>query len=453
MENDTNNKSEIIKGVSNLNRRINRYILFRKTSISVFFGAILAIIFIIVGKFIFIPISIILIIIAIIGLSSIVGIIIGFHSRNSLLETAIFSDNKLNLDDRFGSAVEIINGNARKLALAELQLKDTLKYIRLLDPKSIYPHSIPLVAKFLPAIVIPIILAFLMPAQYGDPGEVKQIIKQVGLNIESSSKEIGKADLSEYTAKLVNDTIKVGRDLRDRTSTKKDALKNISQLNNQIDAMKTIDQLSEALKDDMTPEKKRLLTELMNKLMDKIADIPEMNDLTQKITKAQQADLSDEAIKELIKAIETRGVSTADINALRKLSDQLAQGKQDIAQGSLTASRTSTGVGEGETEEGTPGAGDGAPGSDFSNETELPLLNKNIVSNGYETELSGKVSKGSVVTADSTKELEKGKSTVQYENLYVQYKASADETIARTAIPIIYRERVKNYFDAIKPKQ
>jgi hypothetical protein len=455
MENDTNYKSEIIAGIGNLNRRINRYILFKKTSVSVFFGAVFAIIFIIISKFIFIPISVIPVVVAIIGISVVVGIIIAFYLKNSLLETAIFADNKLKLDDRLGSAVEIINGNARKLGLAELQLEDTLKYIRSLDPKSIYPHSIPLFAKFIPAIIIPIILAFLIPSQYGDPKEARQIIKQVGLNIESSGKDIDKANLSDNMAKLVNRTIKVGRDLQNKIPTKKDALKNISQLNNQIDAMKTKNQLSEALKGEMTPEKKKLLAELMDTLMDKIADIPEMNDLTQKIMKAQQADLSDEAIKELIKAIKTKGVSTADINALQKLSDQLAQGKQDIvtAQGSLTAFRTSTVGGKGETEKGIPGAGDGAPGSDSVGGTEKASSGTNIKANGDEAELSGKVSKGSIVTAESTKELEKGTSTVEYENLYIQYKSSADETIARTAIPIIYRERVKNYFDAIKPKQ
>jgi hypothetical protein len=447
------NKSEIIAGISNLNKRINRYILFKKTSLSVFFGAIFAIVLIVFGKFMFIPISIIPVITAIICLSFVIGVIVSFYSWNSLLETAIFADNKLKLNDRFGSAIDIINGSARRSALAELQLDDTLKYIRSLDPKFIYPHSSPLIAKLIPAIIVPMVLAFLMPLQYGDPKEVKQVIHQVGLNIESSGKKIDKANLSENVAKLVNNTIKVGRDLQNKTPTKKDALKNISQLNNQIDAMKAINQLSETLKGEMTPEKKKLLAELMNTLMDKIADIPEMNDLSQKITKAQQADLSDEAIMELIKAIETKGVSIADMNAIQKLSDQLAQGKQDIAvPGSLTVFRTSTAGGKGETEKGTPGVGDSAPGSESANNTEKDLSNTNVKAEGNKAELSGKVSKGSIVTADSTKEFEKGTSFVPYENLYVKYKASADETIARTTIPIIYREKVKNYFDAIKPK-
>ncbi len=450
-----NVESEIITKIEHIKKRMNKFALFKKTSISVFFGSGLAVIFIVIGKFIFIPIPIVLISTAIISISAIIGIIIGFQMRFSLREVAIFVDNKLKLNDRIVSAIEIIKGNTRVSALAELQLEDTLKYICLLDPKSVYPRSVPVSAKLLPFVLIPIFLAYLIPIQYGDPKEVRDIIRQVGINIESSASEIRKDALSGDTKKLIDKTIKLAHDLQTKTPTKKDALKNISQISNQIDAVNLINRTSELLKSEMNPEKKKLLSDLLDILMDKIADIPKMNYLSQRIIEAKQADLSEESIKELIKALETRKISPADASAFQKLSDQLAKGKQDLTQDALTVFRRPSMEMKAETEitKGIAGVGDGLPGSDTSNEQEKKSDDIFKI-DGHTAEIDGKISpKGAITRIETEIEPERTISLVPYENLYMKYKTSADETITKTTIPTIYREMVKNYFDAIKPKE
>ncbi len=50
-------------------------------------------------------------------------------------------------------------------------------------------------------------------------------------------------------------------------------------------------------------------------------------------------------------------------------------------------------------------------------------------------------------------ELEKGISKIPYEELYVKYKSSADDAINTQNIPLIYRNQVKAYFDAINPNR
>ncbi len=68
--------------------------------------------------------------------------------------------------------------------------------------------------------------------------------------------------------------------------------------------------------------------------------------------------------------------------------------------------------------------------------------------------MEGKVSlKGSTVTTETTQEPEKGTPLIPYEQLYVKYRDSADDTIARSSIPMVYRQQIKNYFDAIKPEK
>jgi len=445
-----NNKLEIITSLDKLKNRINTYTICKYTSVLVCFGAGVAVVFILISKFVLIPVSIISIITAILGLSLIIGFIIGTTKRISLLDTAILADNRLNLKDRFGSAVEIINKD-KISAMAELQLEDTAFHARLLAPKAVYPHAIPATTKSLPVVVVALILVGFIPSRYGEPIEVRQAIHQVGANIETSAKNTDKSKLSDEVAKLVLKTADTGRDLQNKNVTKKDALKNISGLTRQIEAMKMVSELSDNLKD--TQDKKRL-NALLSKLLDNLKDIPDMNELSQKIMNAQQANLSDESIKELIRALEEKKLTVTDASTLQKVSNQLTKGKQEITK-TITAFRSpsATGMGEENTGEGLSNTGNAAPGKESikTSENELPERNKTA---GYNAELESKVSlKGPTVTTETTQEPEKGTSVVPYEQLYVRHRNSVDDTINRSSIPMVYRQQVKNYFDAIKPEK
>jgi hypothetical protein len=435
--------------LTKLAHRINTYTICKYISVSVFIGVGIAIALIFISKFVPIP-FLIPVTTTIVGLSFIIGIIIGIKKRISLLDSAILADNKLNLKDRLGSAVEIINKD-KISAMAELQLEDTAIHARLIDPKAIQRHTVPAITKSLPAVVIALFLVVMIPSRYGEPVEISQAIRQVGANIETSARDIDKSKLSDEVAKLVSKTTDVGRNLKNKNVTKKDALKNISDLTRQVEAIKMVNELSDNLKD--VADKKHL-NELLGKLLENLKDIPEMNELSQKIMNTQQANLSDESLKELIRALEDKKLTVNDANTLQKVSTQLADGKQEITK-SITAFRSQSTSGQGEETTGikNSGASNGAPGKESakSSESEPSERNKGA---GYNAELEGKLSlKGSTVTTENTQEPEKGTSVVPYEQLYVKYKDSADDTINRSSIPMVYRQQVKNYFDAIKPEK
>jgi len=447
-----NNNLEIITSLDKLKNRINIYTICKYTSVSVCFGAGIAVILTFANKLMLIPVPIMPIVAMIFGLSLIIGLIMGITKRISLLDSAILADNKLNLKDRLGSAVEIINKD-KISAMAELQLEDTAIHARILDPKAIQHHAVPAITKSLPAVVIALVLVGMIPSRYGEPVEIRQAIRQVGANIETSARDVDKSKLSDEVAKLVSKTTDVGRNLQAKNVTKKDALKNISDLTRQVEAIKMVNELSDNLKDVISPDKKRL-NELLGKLLDNLKDIPEMNELSQKIMNTQQANLSDEFLRELIRALEDKKLTVNDASTLQKVSTQLANGKQEITK-SITAFRNQSTTGQGEETTGikNSGASDGAPGKESikTSESEPSERNKGT---GYNAELEGKLSlKGSTVTTETTQEPDKGASVVPYEQLYVKYRDSADDTIARSSIPIVYRQQVKNYFDAIKPQK
>ncbi|HGJ65851.1 TPA: hypothetical protein ENS27_10740 [bacterium] len=446
-----NSKDEITKALSALTKRINTYTIIKYISLSLYFGICILLITIIASKFT--PIPLISSIILAIFLSFIIGFFIGIKRRITILDSARIADKKLNLGDRLASAIELINGKIKPSAMSDLQLNDTNIYAKNLDPKTVFPHIVPLITKFLPIMMIMLLLLLFIPIQYGESKEILQVLNQIGMNIERSAKEIDKEYLSENMSKLITEAEKLGSDIQKKKLSGKEALSNISDLNRKFENVKLLNELSNNLKDEITPEKRLLLKELLDKLSENIRDFPEMNEFEQKIKNVQQSNFSNEAIKELIKSLDEKRLAPADISALQKISSELKEGKQEIT----TAFRTQSNSNQVASldQKGITRSGEGSPSNESMKNTESEVskrLNKN--NNGQKSELDGKISTdGSIIPSESSEKFEKGISTVPYEKIYFEYRESADDTIARSTIPRVYKEQVKRYFDAIKPKE
>jgi hypothetical protein len=202
----------------------------------------------------------------------------------------------------------------------------------------------------------------------------------------------------------------------------------------------------------MTPEKKRILNELLEKLADSMRDLPDMAEISQKVVKAQQTDLSVEALKEMFDALDQMEMGVSDMKALQQMSEQVAKGKRDIGRVTLAAADSSELTDEQEESSGLMGGG--APGEDTAKaaeeyETRPPIP----VGQGNDLELEGQTSEGGrTVPVESELDVKKGELVVPYEEIYVEYRDAADDAISRANIPWTYREHVKNYFDAIRPE-
>ena len=185
-----------------------------------------------------------------------------------------------------------------------------------------------------------------------------------------------------------------------------------------------------------------------------------MTELSEEVLKALQAKLSAESLKELAAALKQIGVKPSDMEALQKMMEQLAKGKRDVGQ-SMARSPKTTGDSKpsdltAEEESGLMGSG--APGKKTAKEMkeEIESASHRPISpdQGYDSELEGQLSEeGRAVTTESEPEYESGESFVPYEEVYMKSRDIADDVISRQEIPWVYQEHVKNYFDAIRPKE
>jgi hypothetical protein len=318
-------------------------------------------------------------------------------------------------------------------------------------------------AKVLPLAIIVLIIFMYVPSLHSRPAEippeVREAIKLTGAKIETTAEEVNKDLLSDEVAKLASEMSATGRELQDKPLTKKELLKDLSNLVREVEALKMMGKIAEELKVEMIPERKRILNELLEKLADNLKDFQGMEELSQKVLQARQTNLSMEALKELAAALEKMQFKASDMKALQQMAEQVAKGKRDIGQAGYQptpALATARGV-ESQEEEGSGRMGGTAPGKEparDAGETTAYDPRRRIPSDeGYNSDIEGQVSEeGRSAPTDIQGEPEKGESVVTYEEIYVKYREVADDAITRTAIPWIYREHVKNYFDAIKPK-
>ena len=450
-------ETSIADATAKLARRINIHNVLRLVSLLMLWGAGASMALILVSKFVMLPIPLALTVFSVLVICLTVGVVRGMLARVSPLEAAMMADAQVGLKERLSSAVELM-GEEGKSEMAELQLEDAADHARSLDPKSVCPRVFPVTAKVLPLSLLFLIAFFYVPTFYGGPGEVpavvRQAIEQAGADMELMAREMDRSPLAEEVADLASEMEAAGRELKDEPVTKKEALRNLSNLARKMEALKIIGEVSEELDSDMTPEKKRILNELLEKLVDSLRDLPDMAEISQKVVKAQQADLSVEALKELFDALEQMEMGVSDMKALQQMSEQVAKGKRDIGRVTLAAADSSESTGEQEESSGLMGGG--APGEDTAEVAEETGYAPRVpipIGLRDDLELEGQASEGGrSVPVESELDMKKGESVAPYEEIYVKYRDAADDAISRTNIPWVYREHVKNYFDAIRPE-
>ncbi len=459
----TEGGNDIAVATTGLARRMNLYTISRLTSVSMLWGVGIAMAIISASKFVSIPISLIPAVVVVLGVSFVTGVIRGKLAQVSDLQAAMTADAQLDLKERLSSAVELLE-QANRREMAKLQLEDAAEYARALNPKTVCPRLFPTTAKVLPLAVLILIFLMYVPARSSRsaevPAAVRQAIERAGAEMKTTAGEIDKESLSRAAAELAQKMETTASELQDEPLTKKEALKKLSNLAREMETLKMIGQITEELAGDMTPEKKRILNELLEKLADNLRDIQGMEKLSQEIMRALQTNLSPETLKELSDALQQMNIGASEMKALQQMAEQAAKGKRDVAQSMAgmfrrpvdMAGTGSTGV----QEEESGLMGSTSPGDKSAEDMKETLAHdpgRPMPSQGYDSQLEGQVSEtGRTVDTEIQADVEKGEASVPYEEIYVKYRATADDAITRTKIPWTYREHVKNYFDAIKPE-
>jgi len=377
---------------------------------------------------------------------------VGFMKFISDIDAARLADSKLGLQERLSTAIEL---SKKKVIsqMAELQLVDAANSIRSMDLKVAFPHVFPITAKILPlAFIVLVILSFIPPlysSSTDDQPAVKYAINKTGIEIENTAKEAYRDFLADDLRKVALEMKQTGGKLQEKNITKKEALKNLSNLSLKMESLKILGKLSKELEGNLTPEEKRIINESLSKLSENLRDIQGMEEISKKIIKAQQMGLSQESLNELAAALNNMRYGNSDMKSLERISDDIAKAKYKI--GRLTPALVQGADSEDINEESSGLIGGNAPGKDSMKEGGVSSSDKNISGQGYESELTGQMTEeGRSMPVNSDTTLMKGESTIPYQKIYIEYKNMADDAIGNTKIPWAYREQIKNYFDGIK---
>jgi len=229
----TQNEKDIVIAATSLARRINIHAVSRSVSVSMFWGMGVATIFIVMSKFLVIPISLLFGVATILGVSLLTGVLKGILARLSVLEAAMTADAQLDLMERLSSGLELLEQENTK-EMIELQLEDAADCARSLDQKAVCRRMFPMTARVLPlALVILTILMYIL-SPYGQaaqiPEEIRQTIEQTGADMELAAAGIDRKPLSDRVAEMASKMETKGRELQDKPLTKKEVLKDLSNL-------------------------------------------------------------------------------------------------------------------------------------------------------------------------------------------------------------------------------
>ena len=390
-------------------------------------------------------------------------------------EVARFVDQRLNLKERLGTALEAMDRrNAGGFAI--LQVRDAAQSVQGIPPTTIVSYTVPRTLKWLPIPILLVGLSFFIPRMYEvvPPPTLSEqaAIHDAAARLEGVVSGGNKSELS----KQVEETAKA---LRNKRTGVQAAQEKLSKLREEVQTQKSqlaeneLDQTVETI--STLGEKSSLLSG--TNAAELSSELQELADQMDGLTEAEQAEL-DALLKQLaerlggnpaakslvdqLNEIGTEGVSPEMLAKIARSLLEIDQQAKDMAQledilEEIKASRKNIGLAGIEMARKTGGmaGSDGGPGEE-SETGEARGTQVEEMSAGVEpTEalrLSGVTSESEEFATASTQEAPSGEEEPTYmphREAYLNARQAYAEAVERDRIPVRYRQRVKDYLDAI----
>ena len=390
-------------------------------------------------------------------------------------EVARFVDQRLNLKERLGTALETI-GRRNAGDFGILQIRDAARAAQGILPAAVVSYTIPRTLKWLPIPMLLVGLSFFIPRMYEiapPPTPVEQAaIHDAAARLEGAVSSLDNTEL----AKKVEETVK---DLRNKRTSVSAAQKELSKLREEVQAQHS--QLPEN-ELDQAVETISTLAENSNLLSgtntaEIASDIEKLSDQMDGLTEAQRAEL-DALLKQLaqrlggnpaaknlvdqLNEIGTEGVSPEMLAKIARSLLEIDQQAKDIAQledilEEIKTSRKNIGLAGIEMARKTGGVAgsDGGPGEESGTGEARGTQVEEMSARVEPTEalrLSGITSDSEEFATASAQEAPSGEEEptyMPYRKAYLNAKQAYAEAVERDRIPVRYRQRVKDYLDAI----
>ena len=471
-----NQPEQIIQNkLSAIQRRMRIESVFQNLATFNLWGVLIVGILLVASRFFPLPIPIGLAIALPVVIASAIAVGLSLIRKIDPFAVAHFVDQRLNLKERLGTALEAMNRRGTG-DFAILQIRDAARASQEIVPAAAFSYTVPSILKWFPVPMLLVGLSFFIPRMYEvpplpNPSE-HAAIHDAAARLEQAASSLDDAELS----KKVEETVK---DLRNNTSVQT-AQKKLSRLREDVETQRS--QLAEN-EMDQAVETISKLNENSNLLSgantEEIAsELQELADQMDGLTEAQRAELDallrqlaerlggNPAAKNLVdqlNEIGTEGVSPEMLAKIARSLLEIDQQAKDMAQmedilEEIKASRKNIGLAGIEMARKTGGVAgsDGGPGEESETGEARGTQVDAMPSESQPTEalqLRGATSDSedfSTASAQETPSDEEEEPTyMPYQQAYLNAKQAYAEAMERDGIPVRYRQRVKDYLDAI----
>ena len=426
---------------------------------------------------------------------------LSFVRKVSSSAAALFVDKQLNLKERFSTAVELIQRNAKD-ELSHLQVRDAATVCTAISPSAIVPYRFPSVSKWFPIPLILLTASFAMPRMYDLPlPPTAAEKKSIEETVENFNRMIGEIDDPVLT-KIIQDAIKGLRNtdsftvqerlskLRDDVRARKQSLneneiddvgKVFAEISDESDRFKNMDpgKIADEIEklaneENLTPEFQEELRALFSKIAERLEGNRVAKNLVTELEGLQTQTVSPDTLKKIARQLANIDKLAKNREQLERVLEQITASRKNIALASLDLEidRDSGGTANSEGgagDESTTGETRGttaAAGSDFVPEktveaaefgdnptTREPTQALRI--DGPELRLKGAATSAEAlgdtdvyVGNDARNEGDEAE-YIPYRDVILNAKQEYAEAIANDRIPVRYRKLIDNYLEAI----
>ncbi|MYE89177.1 hypothetical protein F4X33_09310 [Candidatus Poribacteria bacterium] len=462
--------------LSAIQRRMRIEGVFQNLATFNLWGLLIAGILLIADRFFPLPIAIGFAIALPIVIASISAVGLTLMRKIDPFEVARFVDQRLNLKERLGTALEALDRrNAGDFAI--LQIRDAAQSVQEILPATVVSYTVPRTIKWFPIPMLLVGFSFFIPRMYEIPppptAAEHAAIQDAAARLEGVVSGSNRSELSkqvEETAKALRNSRAGGvqaaqeklSKLREEVQAQKSQL-----AENELDqAVETISKLiensnllggadaaqiaSELRKladqmDGLTEAERTELDALLRQLAEQLGDNPAAKNLVGQLNEIGTEGVSPEMLAKIARSLLEIDQQAKDIAQLEDILEEIKASRKNIGLAGIEMARKTGGV----------AGSDGGPGEESetgeARGTQVEAMPPETQPTAA-LQLRGATSEAEEFATASTQEAPSGEEEptyMPYRKAYLNAKQTYAEAVERDRIPVRYRQRVKDYLDAI----
>jgi len=475
-----NQNLELINILSTAKRRM-RFLVFHKHLVFYILGGILfSSIILLISKFTYLSDAIYYFAVVPIFAGAIIASLKMLWYKLTLHDVACELDTKLNLKERLGTALEIID-SGKTGEMESFQVNDATRIASELNLKEVYPYLLPKSGKFIPVALLFLFAFFFMPRLYQLPLEPTTAELEAMREAADALENLNEQDVfTKSMGEKLKDVMTV---LRNRKTDIKRAQKQLAELQSEVKAQrdkfsqpdlpqtmdninkiigqsklfsnsdpdsaaKELEELAAKMKNDqIPPEVKKELQEIFKQLLRQLDGLSAPKELVEQLRSIESQPLSPEMLKRIAQNLSELSKRAQSIEQLEKMLTQIQANQQKIGLAGLNLDRKNGGIAQSDSRPGNESNIDEAQGTTVN-------VNSDSANNeGMDLTLNGQTSQDDSFSPAYTRERPEEVEQIHtpHQEVYLNAKQAMHEALQKERIPARYRKQVLAYFEAIAP--